>query len=261
MHPALSGRPAMNPEPNDIRRSAYDESRSPHKYSPRRNLQLPSNNQSPWDWEFGPFGSSHPVTVPRTGGTLRLFMTRGATIEIDHRRKRIRRPCGQAVFELCVRAGRRGAARGHTRGRRRSARSVPVSMCRHRGLLIGRKQKGHHPVADDGPWSILNLCRWLHHPLALRPPILARPSSRLLSRTARRTTAVFSAQAGSDTENVDARDIVEGRVAEIGGTCQLPMPSSQLPRRVQGALGVGFLGVGRSVSARWRSLDPTALRR
>jgi hypothetical protein len=52
---------------------------------------------------------------------------------------------------------------------------------------------------------------------------MARPSSRLLSRTTTsRTTPVFAAETGSDTENVDARDIVEGRVAEVGYTCQIP---------------------------------------
>jgi hypothetical protein len=41
-------------------------------------------------------------------------------------------------------------------------------MCRHRGFLrkresecgqtqIETKEKGHHPVADDGPFAILNL--------------------------------------------------------------------------------------------------------
>jgi hypothetical protein len=44
---------------------------------------------------------------------------------------------------------------------------------------------------------------------------MARPSSRLFSRTTRRTKSVFAAEAVSDTENVDARDIVVGILAEV----------------------------------------------
>ena len=57
---------------------------------------------------------------------------------------------------------------------------------------------------------------------------MARPSSRLLRRTTTsRTTPVFAAETGSDTDNVDARDIVDGRVAEIGSSCQFATPNSQ----------------------------------
>jgi hypothetical protein len=82
---------------------------------------------------------------------------------------------------------------------------------------------------------------------------MARPSSRLLSRTTtRRTTPVFAAEAGSDTENGDACDIVEGILAEVGNGCQLPVPNSQLPKmkfptpNLQATLRARWeLGVGR----------------
>lgn len=171
------------------------------------------------------------MTIARSRRALRLLVTGRTTVHVNHRRQVVGGAGGQAVLELRVGAGRRAPARGHARGRRRSAWSVPVSMCRHGGLLIGTKQKGHHPVADDGPLSILKLVFWLHHPLALRPPIMARPSSRLLSRTTRRTRPVLAAEAGSDTENVDACDIVVGRVAELAFTCQLRNPKTPNPKR------------------------------
>ena len=179
-------------------------------------------------WELG-IGSLDAVSVARPRRPLRFFVTGGPAIEVDEGCQVVRCAGREATLELRVRGGgRSGAAGTPARGRRRSVGSVPVSMGRHRGLLIGtlcigKQQKGHHPVADDGPLSILNLSLWLHHPLALRPPIRARPSSRLLSRTTTsRTTPVFAAETGSDTDNVDARDIVDGRVAEIGCACQFP---------------------------------------
>jgi hypothetical protein len=86
----------------------------------------------------------------------------GAAIEIYEGRQVVGGARREPTLELRVRAGRRDTAGAPARGRRRSVRSVPVSMGRHRGLLIGtlfigKQQKGHHPVADDGPLSILNL--------------------------------------------------------------------------------------------------------
>jgi hypothetical protein len=96
------------------------------------------------------------MPVSRAGRALRLLVPGGAAIEVYHRCEVIRGPRRQAALELRVHAGRSAAARSGAR-RRRSAGSIPVSVGRHRRLLIGRKQKGHHPVADDGPLSILNL--------------------------------------------------------------------------------------------------------
>ena len=107
------------------------------------------------NWELG-IGSSHTMPVSRARRALRLLVPGRAPIEVHHGGQRVRGARREAVLELRVGAGRT-ATRPGARGRRRSAGSIPVSMGGHRGLLIGRKQKGHHLVADDGPLSNLNL--------------------------------------------------------------------------------------------------------
>jgi hypothetical protein len=91
---------------------------------------------------------------------------------------------------------------------------------------------------------------------------MARPSSRLLSRTTTsRTMPVFAAETGSDTGNVDARDIVEGRVAEIGFICQIPNCQLPTPKEPDTRLGRWELGVGSCVSELTRWSARTALPR
>jgi hypothetical protein len=102
------------------------------------------------------------MSVAGTRRALRFLVAGSPAIEVNQGREVVGRARRQPVLELCVKAGRRAAARSGARGRRRSAGSIPVSMGRHRVLLIGtlficKQQKGHHPVADDGPLSILNL--------------------------------------------------------------------------------------------------------